>query len=105
MQDHNELPADLNTAHEVILTQSDAITRLANERDKLKKELEESNAAIAKLLAGNRSEKFINPHQQLLEFPEDKELQAVLEAAKREAEEKKKSCVAKLSQLTCDAKK
>jgi hypothetical protein len=87
MQNESELPNDLSTAHEVILTQSDTITRLANERDKLMKELEESNAAIKKLLAGNRSEKFINPAQQLLQFPEDKELQAVLEAAKREAEE------------------
>jgi hypothetical protein len=39
------------------------------------------------LLKGNRSEKFVNPSPQLLEFPEDKELQAVLDAAKREAEE------------------
>ena len=39
------------------------------------------------MLKGNRSEKFVNPSQQLLEFPEDKELQAVLDAAKREAEE------------------
>ena len=41
---------------------------------------------FAKLLAGNRREQLINPHQKLLEFPDDRELQAVLEAARREAE-------------------
>jgi transposase len=87
MQDANELPADLNTAHEVILTQSVAITNLANERDKLKRDLDEAHAAFAKLLAGNRREQFINPDQKLLEFPDDKELQAALEAAKRQAEQ------------------
>ncbi len=86
MQDANTLPHDLSTAHEVILTQSTAIASLVDERDQLKKELDEARVAFAKLLAGNRREKFINPDQQLLEFPEDPELQAVLEAAKREAE-------------------
>ncbi len=87
MQDAKELPAELNTCHEVILVQSAAIQDLSKERDKLKQENEELHDAFKKLLAGNRREKFINPDQQLLEFPEDKELQAALEAAKREAEQ------------------
>jgi len=87
MQSTNELPHDLNTAHEVIVTQSVFIQELSGKNEKLQKDLAEAQAAYAKLLAGNRSEKFVNPDQQLLDFPEDKELQAVLEAAKREAEE------------------
>ena len=87
MQNANELPQDLDTAHEVIVTQSGFIKELAAKNEKLEKELTEAQAAFAKLLAGNRSEKFVNPAQQLLEFPDDKELQAVLDAAKREAEE------------------
>ncbi len=87
MQNQHELPHDLSTAHEVILTQSAFIRELAAKLEKVSQELAEAQAAFTKLLAGNRSEKFINPAQQLLEFPEDKELQAVMEAAKREAEE------------------
>lgn len=87
MQTVNELPKDLNTAHEVIVTQSGFIKELAAKNEKLEKELADARAAFAKILAGNRSEKFVNPAQQLLEFPDDKELQAVLDAAKREAEE------------------
>lgn len=87
MQNANELPNDLNTAHEVIVTQSAFIHELAGKIEVLKKELGEAQADFAKLLAGNRSEKLVNPAQQLLEFPEDPELQAALEAAKREAEE------------------
>jgi transposase len=85
MTNANELPADLQTAHEVILTQSAAITELVTERDKLQMELAEALAAFAKLRAGNRSEKIDDPRQQLLEFPDDPELQAALDAAKREA--------------------
>ena len=87
MQDEKQLPQELSTCHEVILVQSAAINDLAKERDQLKHDLEESYIAYKKLLEGNRREKFINPDQGLLEFPEDKELQAALEAAKREAEE------------------
>jgi len=86
MQDMKQLPQELSTCHEVILVQSAAITGLANERDQLKHDLAESYLAYKKLLEGHRREKYINPDQGLLEFPEDKELQAVLEAAKREAE-------------------
>lgn len=87
MQSKNDLPNDLNTAHEMLLTQSDFIQELSSKYEQAMKDLAESHAAFAKLLAGNRSEKHVHPDQQLLEFPEDKELQAVLEAAKREAEE------------------
>jgi len=87
MPTEKDLPAELNTCHEVILVQSVAIKDLSKERDNLKQENAELHAAFKKLLAGNRREKFINPNQQLLEFPEDKELQAALEAAKREAEQ------------------
>ena len=87
MQSTNELPNDLNTAHEVIVTQSVFIREQSEKIERLQNDLAEAQAAYSKLLAGNRSEKFINPAQQLLDFPEDKELQAVLEAAKREAEE------------------
>jgi len=87
MQDEKQLPQELSTCHEVILVQSVAINDLAKERDQLKHDVEESYLAYKRLLEGNRREKFINPDQRLLEFPEDKELQAALEAAKREAEE------------------
>jgi len=87
MPTEKDLPAELNTCHEVILVQSAAIKDMSKERDNLKQENAELHAAFKKLLAGNRREKFINPNQQLLEFPEDKELQAALEAAKREAEQ------------------
>jgi len=87
MQDAKELPADLNTAHEVILTQSAFIQDLSIKYDQIKKALDEAHAAFAKLLAGNRREQFIHPDQKLLEFPDDQELQAALEAAKREAEQ------------------
>jgi len=87
MQNTKALPSDLNTAHEVILTQSAFIVDLSEKNAQLQKELEEARAAFAKLLAGNKREQFINPDQKLLEFPDDPELQAALEAAKREAEE------------------
>jgi hypothetical protein len=87
MPTEKDLPTELNTCHEVILVQSAAIQDLSKERDKLKQENEELHAAFKKLLSGNRREKFINPDQQLLEFPDDKEMQAALDAAKREAEQ------------------
>jgi len=56
-----EMPNDLNTAHEVILVQSTAIETLSCERDKLKKENDELNAYIKRMLYGKRREKYINP--------------------------------------------
>jgi transposase len=86
MQDANELPNELGTAHEVILVQSSAITKLSEQVDSLKKEREELLAQIRFLCSGKKREKFIDPGQKLLEFPDDKELQAALEAARKEAE-------------------
>ncbi len=87
MQTEKDLPADLSTAHEVILTQSAFIQEMSAKNERLARELEEAQAAFKRLLAGNRREQFINPDQKLLEFPEDQELQAALELAKRQAEE------------------
>jgi transposase len=86
MQDANELPDDLNTAQEVILVQSSAITKLNEQVGMLKKSLEEALAEIRFLRSGKKREKFINADQMHLEFEEDKELQQALEAAKKEAE-------------------
>ncbi len=82
MQTEKDLPADLSTAHEVILTQSAFIQEMSSKIERLSRELEEAQTAFKKLLAGNRREPFINPDQKLLEFPEDQELQAALELAK-----------------------
>lgn len=80
-----DLPQDVNTCHEMIFVMNHSIVELSEKVDQLAKQKEELLAQIKKLLAGNRREKFINPDQQLLEFPEDPELQASLEAAKQEA--------------------
>lgn len=87
MQDAKELPAELNTCHEVILVQSNAIVQLDNENKSLKKNLEELRAEIRFLMSGKKREKFIGADQMLIEFEDDKELQAALEAAKKEAEQ------------------
>ena len=87
MQDDKKLPDDLGTAHEVILVQSDTLVKLKVKNDELNKSLQEALAEIRFLRSGKKREKFINADQLLLEFPEDKELQASLEAAKKEAEE------------------
>ncbi len=86
MQDTRDLPTDLSTAHEVILVQSDSITKLSDQVDELKKKQEELLAAIRYLQSGKKREKFINADQMLIEFEDDKELQAALEAARKEAE-------------------
>ena len=87
MQDDKKLPDDLGTAHEVILVQSDTLVKLKEKNDELNKSLQEALAEIRFLRSGKKREKFINADQLLLEFPEDKELQASLEAARKEAEE------------------
>jgi transposase len=86
MTDAKGLPNDLNTAHEVILVQSTAIEELSTAKQKLEQEVVELNAFIKRILSGKKREKYIDPNQKLIEFAEDKELQAALEAAKREAE-------------------
>lgn len=98
MQDANQLPHELSTAHEVILVQSSTITKLNNENVSLKKEREELLAELRFLKSGKKREKFINADQILLEFGDDKELQANLEAAKKEAE-------AEIERITYDRKK
>ena len=82
-----ELPDNLNTAHEVIIVQSNVLTKQQEKFDKLHTSLQEALAEIRFLRSGRKGEKFINANQLLLEFPEDKELQASLEAARKEAEE------------------
>jgi hypothetical protein len=63
MQNENELPKDLSTAHDVIVMQSAFLKEQASRIDRLEKDLAEAHAAFKKLLAGNRSEKYINPDQ------------------------------------------
>ena len=87
MQDANKLPDDLSTAHEVILVQSDTLVKLKEKNEELNTSLQEALAEIRFLRSNKKREKFINADQLLLEFPEDKELQAALEAARKEAEE------------------
>jgi transposase len=87
MQNDKELPNDLGTAHEVILVQSDVLNKQKEKIDELHTSLQEALAEIRFLRSGKKREKFINADQLLLEFPEDKDLQASLEAAKKEAEE------------------
>ncbi len=55
--------------------------------DQLTKEREELRAEIRFLMSGKKREKFINADQMLLELKDDKELQAALESAKKDAEE------------------
>jgi transposase/cell division protein FtsB len=86
MQDQSQLPQELSTAHEVILVQSNAIVAQKSQIDQLTKEREELRAEIRFLMSGKKREKFIGADQMLIEFEDDKELQAALEAAKKEAE-------------------
>ena len=87
MQDASKLPQELSTAHEVILVQSNAIVAQKSQIDELTKEREELRAEIRFLLSGKKREKFIGADQMLIEFQDDKELQAALESAKKEAEQ------------------
>jgi transposase len=86
MQDQSQLPQELSTALEVILVQSNAIVAQKTQIDQLTKEREELRAEIRFLMSGKKREKFIDANQLLIEFADDKELQATLEAAKKEAE-------------------
>ena len=87
MQDASQLPQELSTAHEVILVQSNAIVAQKTQIDQLTKEREELRAEIRFLMSGKKREKFIGADQLLIEFEDDKELQAALEAARKEAEQ------------------
>lgn len=86
MSNDKELPSELSAAHEVILLQSSAITKLSQQVEAQQKALQEALAEIRFLRSGKKREKFIGADQMLLEFPDDKELQDALEAAKKEAE-------------------
>jgi hypothetical protein len=86
MSNDKELPSELSTAHEVTLLQSSAITKLSRKVEAQQKALQEALAEIRFHRSGKKCEKFINADQMLLEFPDDKELQDALEAAKNEAE-------------------
>lgn len=86
MSDNKQLPTDLSTAHEVIVVQSESLKRLDEENKSLKESLEELQAEIRLLKFGKKPEKYIGADQLLLQFTEDKELQAALEAAREEAE-------------------
>lgn len=105
MQDASNLPNDIDLCHAIIreqavvirsmeavsFEQAGAIDDLVKANDKFKKEVDELKLAVKKLLEGNRREKFFNPLQGLLAFPDAPELQAAvdaaLEAAKLEAVE------------------
>jgi sarcosine oxidase gamma subunit len=87
IQDDMKLPNDLGTAHEVILIVRDAYSKLKYRYEEQSKSLQEALAEIRFLRSGKKQEKFINADQWLLESPEDNELQAALEAAKKETEQ------------------
>ena len=87
MQDASKLPQELSTAHEVITVQSNTLAAQKAQIDQLTKEREELRAEIRLLMSGKKREKFINADQMLLELKDDKELQAALESAKKDAEE------------------
>ncbi len=87
MQDASKLPQELSTAHEVITVQSNTLAAQKAQIDQLTKEREELRAEIRLLMSGKKREKFVNADQMLLELKDDKELQAALESAKKDAEE------------------
>jgi len=86
MNHSNELPQEIGIAQEVILVQSSTITKLDGEVKSLKHQVEELRAELRFLRSGQKREKFISSDQGLLEFKDDEELQANLEAARKEAE-------------------
>jgi transposase len=88
MQDARTLPEDLATCHAVITEQSARLDELSQQNADYKREVEELNLAIRKLLEGNRREKFTSsPGQLTLEFADDPDLQAALQQAQEEAEQ------------------
>src|SRR5210317_1847550 len=102
MQDAQTLPEDLATCHAmlnaqatvlvekeaVITEQSVRLDELSQQNSDYKREVEELNLALRKLLEGNRREKFTcSPGQLALEFADDPDLQAALQQAQEEAEQ------------------
>lgn len=116
MQDASNLPNDIDLCHAIIreqaaviraqeavsFEQAGAIDDLVKSNDKLKKEVEELQLAVKKLLEGNRREKFFNPLQGLLAFPDAPELQAAVDAALEAA---KLEAIEVIAVLTSDDKK
>lgn len=104
MQDASNLPNDVDLCHAmirekdaVVLQQAGAIDDLVKSNGNLKKEVEELKLAFKKLLEGNRREKFFNPHQGLLAFPDEPELQAALDAALEAAKIEATTVIAELT--------
>jgi len=71
MKSERQLPQELTSAHEIILTQSESITRLHEENSSLKKTLQEVLGELRFLKASHKREKFVNNDQLLREFSED----------------------------------
>lgn len=72
----------------VITEQSVRLDELSQQNADYKREVEELNLALRKLLEGNRREKFTcSPDQLPLEFADDPDLQEALQRAREEAEQ------------------
>ncbi len=102
MQDAQALPEDLATCHAMLNTQATVLVEkeaviteqsvrldeLFQQNSDYKREVEELNLALRKMLEGNRREKFAcSPDQLALEFADDPDLQAALQQARAEAEQ------------------
>lgn len=72
----------------VITEQSVRLDELSQQNSDYKREVEELNLALRKLLEGHRREKFTcSPDQLALEFADDPDLQAALQQSREEAEQ------------------
>lgn len=86
MQEANSLPDDLKTCHSLITELEARLVELSKLNDNYKRQVDELNLTVQKLLEGKKREKFPWTVQQLaLEFPDDPELQEALQQAKAEA--------------------
>ncbi len=112
MHEARNLPNEISHCHVMIrekdainLQQAGAIDDLVKSNAKLTKDVEELKVAVKKLLEGNRSEKFFNPHQGLLAFIDDPEIQASLDAALEEAKLEATVVIAELTAASKDPAK
>ena len=64
MTNPKELPDNLNTAHEVILVQSDVLAKQKEKIDSLHTSLQVALAEIRFLRSGRKREKFINANRE-----------------------------------------
>ena len=86
MQEATPLPDDLKSCHALITELEARVVELSELTDNYKREVDELNLTVRKLIEGKRREKFPWTVQQLaLEFPDDPELQEALKQAKDEA--------------------